>query len=938
MAAALPPGEHARDYAGIAEQYARDVVAGKIVACKWVKLACARHLKDRKRSGRDWPYHFDRWHADDVCDFIEKLPHIEGTWDTPGIWLEDPQIFILVVVFGWRKADGRRRFTTVYIEMARKGAKALDLDTQIPTPDGWALMRDLRIGDRVFDERGAICSVNATSEIFENHNCYEVEFSDGEKIVADAGHLWRTDARRKGNGTNGKARSLDDDIRTTAEIAATLRAGNGSRVEWNHSIPVAAPLDTAFVALPIPPYTLGAWLGDGHSASARLTIGHGEEEIVDLVRSEGVSAVERVSASAARLFLLGSEGRGAARKASLQAQLRANGLLNNKHIPRQYLRASVHQRMALLRGLMDTDGTVDRRGHCSFITTKSELKDGVIELLRSLGYKPTCTEERAKLRGRDCGSVWRVRFVGFADRPVFGLERKRRRLKPAPAKRTRSETRQIVGCRPVDSRPVRCIQVDSPSRLYLAGQGMVPTHNSTLTAGVALYCLCCENEPGPQIVIGATTGEQAGKVFNPAKRMVEMTAALREAFDLEAFSRSIVCEMNGGFIQPINAKGKTQDGWNPHVGILDELHAHKDRSLFDVIKSAQGARKNPLLWIITTAGFDTNGVCYEQRTVATKMLDGVVPLDHLFAIIFTLDENDDPFDERIWIKANPMIGITPSFDKMRSDAADAKISPREEGNFKTKNLNLWMNAASAWLNVSQWQACADPTLRWEDFEGLDCYIGGDLADKDDITALVLAAFDAQGRLIFKPRFWLPEAVLKHPDHAQGRGPAPYREWSTGDDAPLTLTTGDWVDHNEVERVAREWIERFSVRRVTFDQFAAATAMASRLNEDLATEDDPLAQILHKNAKNVSDAAKELESRVKSGPSRLRHDGNPVMGWMAANCVVSRRRDETLLPIKESQMSPNKIDGIDALVNAIQPALVTLPDQSSVYEKRGLLVL
>jgi phage terminase large subunit-like protein len=142
---------------------------------------------------------------------------------------------------------------------------------------------------------------------------------------------------------------------------------------------------------------------------------------------------------------------------------------------------------------------------------------------------------------------------------------------------------------------------------------------STLTAGVALYCLCCEGEVGPQIVIGATTGEQAGKVFNPAKKMVERTEDLREAFGSQAFSRSIACKSNGGFIQPINAKGKTQDGWNPHLGILDELHAHKDRALFDVIKSAFGARKNPLLWVITTAGFDTVGVCYEQRTFVTKI-------------------------------------------------------------------------------------------------------------------------------------------------------------------------------------------------------------------------------------------------------------------------------------------------------------------------------
>jgi phage terminase large subunit-like protein len=199
-------------------------------------------------------------------------------------------------------------------------------------------------------------------------------------------------------------------------------------------------------------------------------------------------------------------------------------------------------------------------------------------------------------------------------------------------------------------------------------------------------------------------------------------------------------------------------------------------------------------------------------------------------------------------------------------------------------------------------------------------VGGDLADKDDVTALVLAAFDRQGRLIFKPRFWLPEAVLGHPEHSEGRGSSQYRAWSRGPNAPLTLTTGDWVDHNEVEKVLRQWIARYSVRKITFDQFSAAQAMASKLNEDLATEDNPLAQILHKKASNITDPAKELEARVKGGPSRLRHDANPVMTWMAANAVVSRRRDDTILPIKESPMSPNKIAGIDALINAIHPAI------------------
>lgn len=455
---------------------------------------------------------------------------------------------------------------------------------------------------------------------------------------------------------------------------------------------------------------------------------------------------------------------------------------------------------------------------------------------------------------------------------------------------------------------------------------------STLTAGVTLYCACCEDEPGPLVVIGATTGAQALKVFKPAQVMVRRTPALQEAFGVHAWAKAITIDANAGSIQTINAKGSTQDGHNLHLGVLDELHAHPDRSLFDVIQSAFGSRRNPLMWNITTAGFDTNGVCYEQRTYVTKVLEEVFEADHVFGIIFTLDEAvvddagkelapaDDPFDERVWIKANPMLGITPTLRDMREQAANAKASPASEGAFKTKKLNIWLNGVSRWLPIERWRQCADPTLGWDDFAGLDCWIGGDLADKDDITALVLAAFDAAGRLIFKPKFWLPEAVLEDPVHAQGKGPAPYRLWRQ--QGHLELTPGDWVDHNAVEAQIVEWLEAYSIRRGTFDQFAAAQAMASRLNEQHGDGEEPLFQVLHKKASNVTDPAKELEARVKGGLTRLRHDGNPVMTWMASNAVVSRRRDETILPIKESQMSPNKIDGIDALINAIAPALST----------------
>jgi len=448
---------------------------------------------------------------------------------------------------------------------------------------------------------------------------------------------------------------------------------------------------------------------------------------------------------------------------------------------------------------------------------------------------------------------------------------------------------------------------------------------STLTAGVSLYCTCCEDEPGPLTLIGASTGDQAQKVFNPARLMARKLPELQEAFSLEVWARSITCGLNGGKIHTINAKSSTQDGHNPHLAVLDELHAHADRGLFDVIRSAFGARKQPLLWMITTAGFNMHGVCYEQRSFVAKVLERAVEADHYFGVIFTLDEDDDPYDERNWIKANPLYPVTPSPEYMQGRAIEAKASPGGETEFKTKNLNIWMGAAAAWLNVSSWRACSgEVPLRA--FKGLDCFLGADLSDKDDITSVVLAALDAQGRLLLKTWFWLPEAALERASQTERENVTLYRQWR--DERKLWITPGDWIDHNKVERLIRRLKTALpGMKRCTFDQFAAAQAMAVRLNEDLSDGDEPFAVVLPKNARNVTDPAKDLEARHKVGPSMLMHDGNPVMTWMAGNAVVTRAINGTILPKKPSTDSKAKIDGIDAAVNAIAPIMESPVDNS-----------
>lgn len=451
---------------------------------------------------------------------------------------------------------------------------------------------------------------------------------------------------------------------------------------------------------------------------------------------------------------------------------------------------------------------------------------------------------------------------------------------------------------------------------------------STLSSGIALYCLVMEGEVGPQVKIAATTGSQARIVFDVAKKMAEKTPALMEAGALEVMANSIVCGLNDGSMQPINAKASTQDGLNPHLSLIDELHAHKSRALFDVLKSARGARKNPLSWYITTAGYNTLGVAYEQRQMVEKILGDVLPGDHYFGIIYTLDESDDPFSEENWIKANPNLGVSVQLAEFRGYALEAKNSPASLGEFKTKRLNIWLNALGSWLQVEKWDLCADKTLNIEDFKGQECWIGVDMSDKDDITAVVLI-FLKDGDPVIFVRFYLPRKQVEAKAQTVG---AHYAVWAAS--GALILTEGDWISRDHIKADIKNDLELYNVRALIFDQHSGAQAIVEDLQEQCSH-----AGILAKTSKNFTGPANELEARVKN--LKLKHTGNPVMRSMIDNAVVERRVDKSILPKKPSPMSPLKIDGVDATITALAGMLSIAPPgggSASIYEKRDLVVV
>ena len=423
--------------------------------------------------------------------------------------------------------------------------KALALDTPLPTPSGWTTMGEVQVGDRLLGEDGRPTTVVAATEVMTERPCYEVEFSDGSVIVADEQHQWLTDTRasRRSFQAAGDRRNRCKNqrtfaqVRTTAEIAETLHVPTREH-RLNHSVKLTRALQLPERELPLAPYVLGAWLGDGTTAAAQITTA--DPGVVLRLEAEGlvvkpgaakmryhlafpVEAIEprrcvacgvefvphtsqvktcgRVCGGRARLVSPKSEPprcRDCGEPSSglrlcrtcrndhgtVQAVLRSLGVLGNKHIPIAYLRASETQRRDMLAGLLDTDGTVTHAGCVQFTTTDPRLMRDVRELIIGLGHR--CGVSRKRVQGRSESSSTAFTLTFSSDEPVFSLEGKRLLHKERSARSFRRRgCRFIVEARPIPSVPVRCVEVDSASHLYLAGESMIPTHNSTLGLDVA---------------------------------------------------------------------------------------------------------------------------------------------------------------------------------------------------------------------------------------------------------------------------------------------------------------------------------------------------------------------------------------------------------------------------------------------------------------------
>lgn len=426
----------------------------------------------------------------------------------------------------------------------------------------------------------------------------------------------------------------------------------------------------------------------------------------------------------------------------------------------------------------------------------------------------------------------------------------------------------------------------------------VPRKNgkSIIAGGIGLYMLAADNEYGAEVYSGATTEKQAWEVFRPAKLMANRVPDFKSYFGVEVNASNISIMENGSRFEPVI--GKPGDGSSPHCAIIDEYHEHQTDELLDTMETGMGAREQPLLLMITTAGDNMAGPCYQMQLDAQKMLEGIYEDDQTLALIYTVDAEDDWTDIETIKKANPNFGISVDADFLENKLKEAKNNSRKQSTFQTKHLNIWVGSRDAYFNVQRWRESADETLKIDDFKGKQCYIGLDLASKVDIAALELLFPLGDGEFARFGRYYLPEETVMagQNEHYQG--------WMR--DGWLTITDGEIIDFKQIEDEIVELSSMFEVREVAYDPHQATMLVTSLMEKGV-----PVVE-MRPTVLNFSEPMKNLDGLIRA--RQIRHNGDPVMTWMISNTVAKEDAKENVYPRKERP--ENKIDGVVALIMAM----------------------
>lgn len=457
------------------------------------------------------------------------------------------------------------------------------------------------------------------------------------------------------------------------------------------------------------------------------------------------------------------------------------------------------------------------------------------------------------------------------------------------------------------------------TRRYRTVYVEVPRKNgkTTLMAGIGLYLLLADGEKGAEIYSAAGDKEQARLTFDLAKAMVEADPKLRSM--AKVYRNSITFPKNGSSYKVISADAGTKHGFSAHGVLFDELHVQKDADLWDTLTTSVGARRQPVVLAITTAGtYDPESICWKLHQYALAVRDGRIEDDAFLPVIYAADPGADYRDPDTWAKANPGLGVSVKLDYLAGEAKRAEAEPSFENTFRRLHLNQWTQQVTRWIKIEDWDACK---MERPALDGLACYGGLDLSTTTDISAFVLAFPPMDGRpLYLLPHFWIPEGKL-----ANNGDRVPYELWER--QGLLTVTDGDVVDYDRIRADINALGKRYSIEEIRYDAWNA-TQLANQLGEGDGFHMTQVRQGWSMNA-----PSKEFERLIVGG--QLGHDGNAILHWMVSHVALRTDHNGNIKPDKAK--SAQRIDGVVASIMALSGTL-TGGAGPSVYTTRGLLTL
>lgn len=902
-------------------QYSIDVVCGDIINCVYVIGACSRFLSDWEKAHDESNYYFfDYPRAEEFLRKVQNFPHVIGDWSNP----ENPenkilylpwQKFMWMNIIGFRHRDNPRnpRFRVAHVEVPRGQGKALCLDTDVPTPDrGLIKFGELKVGDSLYSSNGEVCRIIGKNEIH-YPEAYRITLSDGTTVDCSDNHLWvtsnksereREDRHKKYLPIRKDADLRYSSVRSTKEIFDTLQLSTRGVQETNHSIKVSPAVKGTRGDCQLP-YVLGYWLGDGHSRLGDFTA-HEDQfpEIESRFKSCRLDINIKYRKGKYICFIV----------PGLTFWLREMGLINNKHIPEKYFMAGEDVRRELLRGLMDSDGTVSSIGGFSFCNTNERLAKGTRRLLASLGYKSSISVRNTTDQNGFVGSVFNIIFSTPDTRPViFGIREKEDRISTNPV--FYCDKRYVVSAEKIDPKPMFCIEVDSPDKTFLITDQYVTTHNSALASQACLYFVGMDKPLlGNQVSCFATKNDQARIVLDSARAMAKKAPQYLKATGVEVQAHKIVHDDSNSFVRSMAADSKGLDGLNDILSVMDELHAMTD-SLFDVVYSGMSKRRDSLMLCITTAGFNNDGVGYSQSTYAKKVCEGKVEDDQFFSIVYTIDEGDDIFAEDTWKKANPSYGHSVDPITLEAKAKKAQETPRDLPNFKVKHLNIWLGEAKAYYDTSAWDKCADPTLKFEDFYGKKCQTAADLASKIDLCSIGYVFRENGIYYVFDKTFVPEERVREVRNSLYDNSIA---------EGHLMTTPGNAINYEKLEEFYSDISKKVKVQNLLFDPWNAISFGQNIEKKNINTLE------FRQNIANLSEPTKNLDALIRSG--KIKHNGSPLLRWCLSNVVCKPDAAGNVRPLKTNDKL--KIDPVVAIIMCIAQWMNETKDEV-VYEVRGI---